>query len=150
MKLVFDKNIFHFLRHTVIILMVTVFGVLAVISIVEPVFAQTSDNYGLKATAVKGGLITGDEDIEDTFATQIGRLIGPVIGLSGSIFFALVVYAGILWMTAAGNEEQVGKAKKVLSAAVAGLAIVVLAYAITKFVGDLILPDAPSSPPSTS
>lgn len=37
-------------------------------------------------------------------------------------------------MTAAGNEEQVGKAKKLLTAAIIGLIIVLSAYAISYFV----------------
>jgi hypothetical protein len=38
-------------------------------------------------------------------------------------------------MTAQGNEEQVGKAKNLITAAVIGLIIVVSAYAITAYIG---------------
>jgi hypothetical protein len=41
-------------------------------------------------------------------------------------------------MTARGNEEQVEKAKKVIQNAVIGLIIVILAYAITLFIGRLL------------
>jgi amino acid transporter len=46
----------------------------------------------------------------------------------------LTVYAGILWMTAAGNESKTDSAKNILIAAVIGLAIVMTAYTITMFV----------------
>jgi hypothetical protein len=39
-------------------------------------------------------------------------------------------------MTAAGNEEQVAKAKSIITATVIGLFITMSAYAITSFVGN--------------
>jgi hypothetical protein len=46
---------------------------------------------------------------------------------------------GFIWMTAGGNEEKVGKAKKMLVAGIIGLIIVVAAYAIARFaVGSII------------
>lgn len=64
----------------------------------------------------------------------IARIIQQLLTFLGIIFFILVLYAGFLWLTSAGNEEAIGKSKKVLSAAGIGLGIVVLAYAITVFV----------------
>jgi hypothetical protein len=45
-----------------------------------------------------------------------------------------VILGGFQWMTAGGNEEKIEKAKKVISAAVIGLIIVLLAWAIVIFV----------------
>ncbi len=45
-----------------------------------------------------------------------------------------IVYAGFLWLTAAGNEKQVEKAKQVISAAVIGMIVILLAWAIVAFV----------------
>jgi len=39
-----------------------------------------------------------------------------------------------MWMTAGGNDEKIEKAKKLISAAVIGLIIVLLAWAIVIFV----------------
>ncbi len=64
----------------------------------------------------------------------IGKLIQAALGLLGIILVVLVIYAGFLWMTASGNEEQVSKAKKMLSNAVIGMVIIMAAYAITAFV----------------
>ncbi len=82
---------------------------------------------------------TGDEVFgslgEMTIGTFIGTyIITPVLAMLGVIFLVLVVYAGFLWMTARGEEKQVGKAKEVLSAAVIGLVLVLSAYAVTNFV----------------
>lgn len=70
-------------------------------------------------------------DLGDT----IGGIIKIVLSLMGTIFLILIIYAGILWMTARGAEEQITKSKDIIRAAIIGLAIVLSAYAITYFVG---------------
>ena len=71
---------------------------------------------------------------ELTILMQIGLIVNVVFGLTGVIVFVLIIYGGILWMTAGGNDEQVKKAQKIIQRAVIGLIIVVLAYAITYFI----------------
>lgn len=66
--------------------------------------------------------------------TLVGTLINTFLGLLGIVFLLLVVYGGFLWMTAQGAEEEVTKAKKLITQAVIGLVIVMAAYAISKFV----------------
>src|SRR3989344_2506479 len=62
------------------------------------------------------------------------RIIRNFFGLLGIVAVVLILYGGFLWMTAAGNEEKVEKAKKVLTSAVIGLAIMLSAFAIAQFV----------------
>ncbi len=66
--------------------------------------------------------------------TIAGNIIKNVLGLLGIVLVLLIIYAGFLWMTAAGNEEKVTKAKKILTGAVIGMVLVMSAYAITAFV----------------
>lgn len=66
--------------------------------------------------------------------TTIGTVVKAILSLVGTIFLLLTIYAGILWMTAQGNEDQVAKSKSIVSAAVIGLVITMSAYAITAFV----------------
>lgn len=53
----------------------------------------------------------------------IGRIIKAALGLSGSLALAMFVYGGFLYLTAAGSE-RVKDAKKTLTNAVIGLAII--------------------------
>jgi hypothetical protein len=69
----------------------------------------------------------------------IGALIGTFLSLIGVIFLCLIIYGGFLWMTAAGNESKVLKAKKLLTESVIGLIIILASYAITRFVFDALL-----------
>lgn len=63
----------------------------------------------------------------------IARIINAVLSLFALILVGLMVYAGFLWMTAAGNEEQIAKAKRTLTNAIIGLVIVSSSLAITRF-----------------
>jgi len=74
-----------------------------------------------------------------TLSESIARLIRVVLGFLGIIFLVLILYAGFTWMTAAGNEEKIGTAKKTMVAAIIGAAIILAAYAITYFVIDQLL-----------
>lgn len=64
----------------------------------------------------------------------IANIIRAVLGLIGIILVILIMYGGYLYMTAGGNDEQIGKAKAILKNAVIGLAIILAAYSIVLFV----------------
>ena len=64
----------------------------------------------------------------------IANIIRVALGLLGIIFLVLLLYGGYLWMTAGGNEEQVGSAKKILLNSIIGLLIILSAYGIVIFV----------------
>ena len=63
-----------------------------------------------------------------------GSVIQIVLGFLGIIAVLIVLYGGFKWMTAAGNEENVSQAKKILGAGVIGLVIVLMAFALANFV----------------
>ena len=67
-------------------------------------------------------------------STLIGNLIQTVLGATGLVFIIITIYAGILYMTAAGDDTKVKKAKGMLIQAVIGLIIIVGAYSLTYYV----------------
>jgi hypothetical protein len=77
-------------------------------------------------------------DVEGSLPKTIGNLIKALLSFTGIIFLVITVYAGVLYMTAAGDEGKVKKAKDMLVSSVIGLIIVVAAYAITAYVIDAI------------
>lgn len=89
---------------------------------------------GLDDSANSAGLTQVNADIPEL----IGKWLAWVLGFTGTIFFILVVWAGLTWMTAAGNEENIKKAQNILKTAIIGLIIVLSAYAITKFIGNAL------------
>ena len=69
-------------------------------------------------------------DINQTIRT----IFNVVIIFAGIIFVILFLVGGIQYLTAAGNEEQTGKAKRLLVDAIVGLVIVLASWAIANFV----------------
>ena len=53
-----------------------------------------------------------------------GSIIQLFLGLLGLIALVIVLYGGFVWMTSGGNEEKISQAKKILSAGVIGLVII--------------------------
>jgi amino acid transporter len=98
---------------------------------IQPVFAATPDPLGLEYGAQTG--LAGSKEGAD-IRIIIARIINIALGLLGTIFIVIMIFAGFEWMTAGGNEDKTGEAKKRITAAVIGLAIVLSAYAITNFV----------------
>ena len=64
----------------------------------------------------------------------LGLIVRAALTLLGVIFFALTIYGGFLWLYAGGNEEQVKKAKAIITRAIIGLIITLFAGGITQFV----------------
>ncbi len=62
------------------------------------------------------------------------QIINVLLGFLATIAIVIVLLGGFKWMTAGGNEDKVGEAKKILGAGVIGLVIILAAYAITVFV----------------
>lgn len=66
--------------------------------------------------------------------TAAGTIINLVLGFLGVITMGLFIYAGVLWMTAGGNEDSITKAKMIIRAAVIGLLLVLLSAALANLI----------------
>lgn len=106
-------------------------GLLTLAIFVVPVaaFAQFNIN---SVNPTNLGISNTTKSIEDTIIS----IVNWVLALLGLIAVIMILYGGFVWLTAAGNEDKVASAKKVISAAIIGLIIVLLAYAIVTFVVD--------------
>ena len=92
---------------------------------IKDVFSKTTGEAGYKT------------DVE--VASLAGTIIKSIVALVGVAFLVLMIYGGILWLTAGGMEEQVSKSQKTISRAVIGFIIVLAAYGLTDYtVGKII------------
>ena len=62
------------------------------------------------------------------------RVVNVVLSLLTIIFLAAMLYGGLRWMTAQGEDEKVQKAQTAIKAGVIGLVIALSSYAISYFV----------------
>lgn len=64
----------------------------------------------------------------------VARIIRSFLGLLGIVAVVIVVIGGFEWMTAGGNEEKVGTAKKRIMQGTIGLALILSSFAIAQFI----------------
>ena len=69
-------------------------------------------------------------DIRD----QIRNMINIALGFLGVAGVIVTIYGGAIWLSAAGDDEKVGKAKKTIIAGVIGLIIIGIAWTIVSYV----------------
>jgi type IV secretory pathway VirB2 component (pilin) len=99
---------------------------LAIVATLVPMVVVAATPYSIETPDT--GLGTAD------LKTTVVNIINWVLGILALVAVVFVILGGFQWMTAGGNEEKIEKAKKVISAAVIGLIIVLLAWAIVIFV----------------
>ncbi|MFA6304624.1 MAG: pilin [Patescibacteria group bacterium] len=99
--------------------------------------------------AVPLGLVRGQASlgIEDVASTGLGTrdlketiiaVLNVLLGFLGIIAVIIILLGGFKWMTAGGEDEKIGEAKKLISAGIVGLIVILAAYAIAKYVVDTI------------
>ncbi len=100
----------------------------------NPTDPGTEKKDGGLTTAFSSIFNTNTESLDQSLAAQAGRVIQLFVSFAGVIMLIFIVYAGLLWMTAGGNESQIGKAKSIMTNAIIGLIIVLLAFALVAFI----------------
>jgi hypothetical protein len=76
----------------------------------------------------------------------VGGIIRWVLGIIGVLLVALIIYGGVMYATSAGNEEQVKKARGVLTYSIVGVTVIALAFIITNYAVTILFPEPPTSP----
>jgi len=100
-------------------------------------FAQNLKNAFDKNGAlgsVAGGAGYSSNTDQNTALNTVSEIINVFLSLLGVIFLSLMIYGGYLWMVDQGNNDKMKQAQKLITAAVTGLVIIVLAYSISYFV----------------
>ncbi|MDP3043667.1 MAG: pilin [bacterium] len=104
------------------------------LTVATPVLAQV-DPWGGTKEAVEAEIGLGTEDPR----VIAGSVINVALGFLGIIAVVLILFAGFKWMTAAGSEDKVAEAKKLLAAGVIGLIIILAAWGLATYVIDILL-----------
>lgn len=82
-----------------------------------------------------GGLSTASGGSKDIFVV-ISSITNIILTFLGAIATLLFLYGGFKWFTSQGNSEQIEAAKKIMGAAVVGLAIIFASWAATQYIFD--------------
>lgn len=111
-------------------------GILALTSLlVSPAATQAQSEArglitdGLNQTAKTSGIVK-DPSTAPTLLANIGTIINYLLAAIGALFFTMILYGGILWMTDAGEQKNVKKAKDIITNSIIGIVVVFMAYLI--------------------
>lgn len=77
---------------------------------------------------VSSGMYTGN--------LTMSSILSLVYFIAGALAIIMIIYAAIQWVISAGDPAKATKARQTLTYSVVGLAIIILAYAITQFLAN--------------
>ena len=83
------------------------------------------------STAAQGGYSVADGNA--SIFSKLGFIVNTILTFVGLIFISWILYAGYLWMTAQGNQDNVDKALKIIRAAIVGTIITSASFVIYNF-----------------
>lgn len=98
----------------------------------QKAFEDAKNNLG--KVGVKTGLVLEANKDDADIYTRLASYLNVVLGLVGIIAAIYIIFAGIRWIRAGGNEQTVTEAKDTIKSAVYGLIVVFGSYAIVNFV----------------
>jgi hypothetical protein len=64
------------------------------------------------------------------FNKLVGNTLQWVLSVAGSVALIMLIFGGITYITAAGDEQRITTAKRTITWAILGLTVVLLSYAI--------------------
>jgi len=100
---------------------------------------------GFTDTGIDAGYAPGSDGKPSVeFTAAFGFYASGMTGLMGMFFMILAMYAGYLWATARGNDEQVSKAQKILIQATIGLGVIITARIIAEVILDILATTLPA------
>lgn len=98
-----------------------------------------STEYGLGMTTMSGNLpkvFTPSDDAAGSIVSKVSGIVGFLLSFIGLVFLILIIYSGVLWMTASGNEQQIQKSKNIMIWSLIGIISIFASFAIVQFVGN--------------
>jgi len=134
MKLAINKKIF---VGAIIIFLLFAYCLLFIDSVKAQSFGELSDSLANLAGRVKdtkGGTIKKAD-----LPTIVGGILYGVLGFLGVLCLVIIIYAGIKWTMAGGNQETVASARKTIQYAIIGVIVILGAYAISIYVVEQVL-----------
>jgi len=88
------------------------------------------NNVGGSGSGINNTLGLGNKDPRMIAAS----VVKTALGFLGLIAVVIILLGGFKWMTAAGNEDKVEEARKLIIAGVIGMVIILSAYGLATFV----------------
>lgn len=100
---------------------------------------DTSPESGIKTliNSVKDLINPKAASTPDSLFTVVENIFSWFLLLIAILSVVAIIYAGITYITSAGNEEQATRAKSIITYAIIGIIVTILAYAIIYYVAHI-------------
>lgn len=113
-------------------------GLLLLQALVMPKMVMAQDiHQGCSQTQISTAI--GCLDVLSNQNTFLGDLLKWAVGIGGGLAFLLIVYAGFMIMTSAGNPERLKAGQELLTSAISGLILLIFSIFVLRFIGVDIL-----------
>jgi Type IV secretion system pilin len=96
-------------------------------------FTITSTNNPSQQTS-----IIGDIPVYCSAAQLAVLVINYALAISGTVTMLFLIIGGFMFVTSAGNEEQSEKGRKILTNAVIGMVVIIMAAAIVRIISSTL------------
>ncbi|MCX6781759.1 MAG: hypothetical protein NTW66_01400 [Candidatus Magasanikbacteria bacterium] len=116
------------LRKTIVV------AIIAWLIIPVCVFAGDDAPRGIGAAGAKLNSMKTSVGLSSDVSSFTEDILKGGFYILGTVFLILTIYGGFVWIKAAGRDEEVTRAKKIIATSVIGLMILLSSYAITTFV----------------
>lgn len=104
-------------------LMVGAISIFSVLPTAAAAILNPGDNPDAVSTATGG---------ETSLRGLVLTVINYFLGFLGLVAVIMVVYGGVTYVISAGNDEQIGNAKKIIMYALIGIVIILLSFVIVR------------------
>ncbi len=116
--------------------------------LVSLLFSLTLVSFSTKMASAEDLMCNGNNGIQtaigciNVLGSQeqfLGDILKWGVGVGGGIAFLLILYAGFMVMSSAGNPERLKAGQELLTSAISGLILLIFSIFILKFIGIDIL-----------
>ena len=112
---------------------------LSISSLLVYAFALSASVAGATTPTDGWGYKKAPGGVETNIESAIMNVTNYILGFIAIIATLVIIYGGVQYLTAGGNEDTVANAKKTIAAGVIGMVIAGLAYAMVIVVSTVIL-----------
>lgn len=77
-------------------------------------------------------VVSGATGGQSSLRGLILTIVNYFLGFLGLLAVIMVIYGGVTYVSSAGNDEAVGKAKKIIMYALVGIVIILLSFVIVR------------------
>ncbi|MBP9771098.1 hypothetical protein KBC97_02960 [Candidatus Gracilibacteria bacterium] len=119
------KSKIQFLKQALVVLALMV-GTISMLSLAAHAAILNPTDVPSSVTESTGG--------QTSLRSLILTIVDYFLGFLGLLAVIMVVYGGVTYVSSAGNDEAVGKAKKIIMYALIGIVIILLSFVVVKAV----------------